>query len=92
MLLQSDSGAIFTLHSNLGDLIEEMDTKRRSVATAVDNITETTWKDDQSKKFMEHFKKDMTLLMNLHSEMAEKQEAIKAFGIALEKYEKDNVY
>ena len=92
MLLESDSGAIFTLHSNLGELIEEMETKRRSVATAVGNITETTWTDAQSKKFMKHFEDDMDVLMKLHSEMEAKQEDIKALGRALEDYEKIEVF
>lgn len=87
MQIHNDSEVVHTLHSNLGDLIDEMETKRRSVATLVDNISETTWTDDQSKKFMEHFEDDMTLLKNLHSEMEEKQEAIKALEDALRKYE-----
>lgn len=92
MQLENDSGVIFTLHSNLGDLLDEMEKKRRSVATLVGNITETTWTDEQSKKFMEHFENDMNTLSNLYSEMEQKQEAIKALGDALKKYEEDVVF
>ena len=92
MQIHSDSGAVFTLHSNLGDLIEEMEVKRRSVATLVGNITETTFIDAQSKKFMEHFNDDMASLMKLHSEMEEKQDAIKALGDAIKTYEENDVF
>lgn len=89
MQLHNDSGAVFTLHSNLSDLIDEMETKRRSVATLVGNITETTWKDGQAAKFIKNFEEDMGILMNLHSEMEEKQNAIKDLGDALKKYEEE---
>lgn len=92
MQLHNDSGAVFTLHSNLGDLLDEMENKRKSVATLVDNIAETTWTDKQLIKFMEHFENDMNILSKLYSEMEEKQEAIKALGDALKKYEEDEVF
>ena len=90
-ILHTDPDAIFTLHSNLDDLIVEMETNRRSVATAVGNITETTWTDDQSKKFFEHFEEDMRILKKLHSEMEEKLDAIKALGDAIKAYEEINL-
>lgn len=89
MQLINDSGAVFTLHSNLGDLIQEMEEKRRSVATLFNNITETTWTDAVSKRFSEHFEEDMQTLMDLYSEMNEKQEAINELGNALKAYEED---
>ena len=89
MQLHNDSGAVFTLHSNLGDLIDEMETKRRSVATLVGSVTETTFTDGQSKKFLAHFEEDMDILMKLRSEMEEKQDAIKDLGDALKKYEEE---
>lgn len=92
MQLHNDSGAVFTLHSNLGDLLDEMENKRKSVATLVDNIAETTFTDEQSKMFMEHFENDMNILSKLYSEMEEKQKDIKALGDALKKYEKDVVF
>ena len=92
MQIRNDSGSVFMLYSNLVELIQEMEEKRKLVATLVDNITETTFLDAQSKQFKEHFEGDMTLLKKLHDDMEEKQETLQALGNALKKYEEDIVF